>query len=82
MRDRDVAVLVVTRRMAADGEGRQLRLAARLSLAEVAAAVDVDTSTIWRWEQGRRRPRGEAALRYGHFLRALQGPGRDRSAAS
>jgi transcriptional regulator with XRE-family HTH domain len=67
--------LAAVRAAAADGRARQLRLAARLSLADVGRACGVDQSTVYRWETGRRSPRGEAALRYEAFLRALEGRG-------
>ena len=53
------------------GAARSLRLAAGLSLREVAANVGVGVSTVYRWENGERRPRGEAAIRYGELLEVL-----------
>ncbi len=46
------------------GTARLIRVEAGLSLSELAQAVGVDRGTIWRWESGRRRPRGPAAERY------------------
>lgn len=54
------------------GEAQRLRVASHLSINEVADACKVDQSTIWRWENGRRIPRGTAALRYAEFIDALQ----------
>lgn len=64
--------LVRVRAAVASGEARRLREAARLSLAEVASACGADQSTIWRWEQGKRVPRGELALAYGELLDELR----------
>jgi DNA-binding transcriptional regulator YiaG len=50
--------------MAATGAARALREDAGLSLAELARAAEVHKTTVFRWEQGLRRPRGEAAVRY------------------
>jgi DNA-binding transcriptional regulator YiaG len=59
------------REQARTGEARELRLAAELSLAEVAGAVGTSAATISRWERGARRPHGGAALRYGRLLEVL-----------
>jgi DNA-binding transcriptional regulator YiaG len=67
-----VSRLLEVRRLAESGEARGLRQRARLSLAEIAAACDVDTATVWRWETGRRRPRGSMAMRYLDVLDQLR----------
>ena len=54
------------------GEARQLREAAHLSIGEVARACGVDQSTVWRWEQGTRKPRGDQALAYGELIDSLR----------
>jgi len=51
---------------------RALRREARLSMAEIGAAVNVSEGTVSRWETGLRRPRGEAAERYAALLRQLE----------
>jgi DNA-binding transcriptional regulator YiaG len=56
--------LTRVRRLAATGAARALREDAGLSLAELARAAEVHKTTVFRWEQGLRRPRGEAAVRY------------------
>ncbi|MFH1330242.1 MAG: helix-turn-helix transcriptional regulator [Actinomycetota bacterium] len=62
------------RALCAGGAARAIRVAARLSLKEVASDVGVSLSTVWRWEMARRSPRGPAALRYLRLLdRLLQG---------
>ncbi|MEU1497031.1 helix-turn-helix transcriptional regulator [Streptomyces sp. NPDC005732] len=54
------------------GEAQRLREAADLSISEIARACGVDQSTVWRWERGTRRPRGEAALLYGQLIEDLR----------
>jgi len=66
--------LLLLRRMREDalsGKARQARIDAGLSQAEIAAVAGVNQTTIALWELGRRRPRGEAALRYARLLRRL-----------
>jgi transcriptional regulator with XRE-family HTH domain len=63
--------LVTVRAAAQSGRTRQIRLAAGLSLRELADAVGVGASTLYRWETGDRRPRGDAALRYAELLNEL-----------
>jgi DNA-binding transcriptional regulator YiaG len=54
------------------GEAERLRVAAQLSIGEVARACGVDQSTVWRWERGVRKPRGDAALAYGELIESLR----------
>lgn len=54
------------------GEAERLRVAAQLSIGEVARACGVDQSTVWRWERGIRKPRGEAALAYAELIDSLR----------
>ncbi|MFJ6235081.1 helix-turn-helix domain-containing protein [Streptomyces griseus] len=56
----------------ASGEARRLRVAAHLSISEMAKGCNVDQSTVWRWEKGLRTPRGSGALRYGALLDSLR----------
>ncbi len=71
----DVLRLAWVRAAANSGAARQARTDARLSLSEVAQLCGVDPSTVWRWEQGKRVPRGEAALQYARVLDDLSRPG-------
>lgn len=64
--------LVQVRAAIRSGEARRLRQGAKLSLAEVGAACGADQSTVWRWEMGKRLPRGELALAYGNVLDDLR----------
>jgi transcriptional regulator with XRE-family HTH domain len=68
----EVLRVVAARRMLADGSARQRRVAAGLSLRDVAEALGVDTATVWRWETHRRAPRREAALLYADLLEELR----------
>lgn len=54
-----------------NGNARQLRLGAGLSIAELSLASGVAESTIWRYENGQRVPRAEQALRLEVVYRAL-----------
>lgn len=56
----------------ASGEAQRLREAAQLSIGEVARACGVDQSTVWRWEQGKRLPRGQTAIRYADVIDSLR----------
>lgn len=67
----NTAKLSKVRRLAASGSAKSIRLGAAVSLPEVATEVGVATSTIWRWENGRRTPRGDAAERYCDLLDRL-----------
>jgi transcriptional regulator with XRE-family HTH domain len=69
----DVVELARVRALARNGTARTIRVAAGISLGELAKSVGVDRSTILRWESGERRPRGAAALRYAQTVRDLLG---------
>ena len=58
------------RQFAASGAGRMIRQAARLSLAQVAAELGVNASTVFRWESGQ-LPTGERAIAYHELMRRL-----------
>lgn len=64
--------LATVRAAVTSGEAQRLRVAARLSIGEVAHACGVDQSTVWRWERGARLPRGGPALKYGELLNELR----------
>ncbi|CAN5514747.1 hypothetical protein BH20ACT21_BH20ACT21_25280 [soil metagenome] len=63
--------LVRVRRLVSTGVAREVRQEAGLSLAEMANAVGVHRMTVHKWERGRHRPKGDAALRYAHVLDEL-----------
>ncbi|MCH7670473.1 MAG: helix-turn-helix transcriptional regulator [Acidobacteria bacterium] len=67
----DLAAVARCRALARSGAARSIRIAAGVSLAEVARQLQVSPSTIHRWETGLRSPRAAAAERYGRLLRQL-----------
>ena len=71
MRTSQLVELTRIRESASQGETREARLAARLSLAEVAVVLEVSKTTLSRWERGLRRPTGAAALRYARLHEIL-----------
>ncbi len=64
--------LVEARSLLASGEARRIRLAAGLSLEQMAIQVGVSVSAIYRWERGDRVPRGRAAIEYATLLLRLR----------
>jgi DNA-binding transcriptional regulator YiaG len=68
----DPVALARVRRLASSGVAKKRREDADVSLSEVASATEVSTTTVYRWENGLRRPTGEAALRYGRLLEELR----------
>ena len=77
-RVREIERLAEVRALAASGEARRIRLAAKLSQGDLGRACDVTESAVSRWENGERVPRGRAALVYGQVLAML----RDRVGAA
>jgi DNA-binding transcriptional regulator YiaG len=56
----------------ASGEAQKIRERSHLTTGDIARAIDVTPSSVWRYEQLVRSPRGPVALRYGRLLRRLQ----------
>lgn len=71
MTSHELVLLTRARRLARSGEAQALRLAAGLSLREVADAVGISHSNLWRWEAGQRAPRGAAAIAWAQLLDQL-----------
>jgi transcriptional regulator with XRE-family HTH domain len=69
---KELVQLAHVRELARDGTARAIRIAAGLSLGEIADHVGVGIGTVSRWETGERRPHGKRALRYAELLEALQ----------
>ena len=69
---RDQERLAKVRRLIMSGQAKELRIAGGLSLSETGEPVGVDASTVWRWENARRLPRGQTALRYLRVLEMLE----------
>jgi len=70
--NRQLAELTQMRQMVRSGRARNIRVAARLTLAEVAQEVGVHPSTVHYWEVHGRIPRGEPATRYARLLADLE----------
>jgi transcriptional regulator with XRE-family HTH domain len=51
---------------------REIREAAGVSMATVAAALGVSAQTIWKWETSRAEPTPEHLQAYGDVLRLLE----------
>lgn len=67
----EALALVQVRSDLRSGRARAIREAAGLSQAEIARPIGVERATVALWEQHRRIPRGDAALRYAELLRRL-----------
>lgn len=52
-------------------QARAIRLAAGVSMVEMAEALGVHRVTVHRWESGDRRPQGDLAARYARLLQGL-----------
>ena len=50
---------------------RALRLASGVQLSELAGTVGVSRRSLWLWETGQRRPRGQNMERYAEALSVL-----------
>ena len=72
----ELGLVSEARRLAGGGGARAIRVAAGVTLYEVAAACGVYPSTVGRWEKGERRPRGRGAAQYALVLRELARPPR------
>jgi DNA-binding transcriptional regulator YiaG len=64
--------LAEARRFSATGQGRRLRVAARLSEGDVGRAIGTSHANVSRWENGERQPSSEEGVRWGQFIRSLQ----------
>ena len=71
METRDLLRIASARTHSRTGTGRQLRLAAELTKAEVASAVGVSEDTIRRWEEAKNAPRGIKAAKWADLLDQL-----------
>jgi transcriptional regulator with XRE-family HTH domain len=76
MQTAELLELSRVRSLAKLGTARSIRVAAGLTLGEVAGAVGVSEAAISRWESGERKPRGAAALKYAEVLQSLLGDAR------
>ena len=69
------------RGLARSGRARKIRIDGDVSLREMARDLNVDPSTLGRWETARTRPGPEAALRWLDLLIRIEATGRRRSRA-
>jgi DNA-binding transcriptional regulator YiaG len=67
-----VAEIEATRSVPSLARCRAIRRDANVSLARLAAVLQVTPGTVCNWEAGRRRPRGANAVAYAEALRALE----------
>ena len=67
----DVFLKVWIKQAAGNGEARTIREQSQLSREDVAQVLGVHQSTVYRWENGMRTPRGSVAIRYGRLLKKL-----------
>lgn len=65
-------LLVAAARYSTGGRGRLIRERAKMPQQEMAGRVGVSSSCLWRWENGKRRPREEAAVRWAQQLMLLE----------
>ena len=72
----EVIAVAQLRRDLASGRAKEIRERARLSQADVAAALGVDQPTVARWEAGR-VPRRQHAAQYAELLWRLDQMTRD-----
>ncbi len=82
MNNEELLALRDVRAQARTGAARATRLAAGLSLAEVASALGVSHVTVYRWEVGQRTPTGDRALAYKQLLDQLAPRARRRAVAA
>jgi DNA-binding XRE family transcriptional regulator len=52
---------------------RSIRVAARVTIPEMASLVGVSRQTIYFWESGKRKPSGERLTKYAEALRTCRG---------
>lgn len=72
MADETITRISRVRRWAADGTARALRERAGLSYRDIASEAGIRPATVWRYENGKRKPHGPSALRYLAVLDLLQ----------
>ncbi|QIK76036.1 helix-turn-helix domain-containing protein [Nocardioides piscis] len=69
----DPVALARVRHLVASGTAKHVRVSAEVSQVEIAQAIGVTHAAISNWENGIRKPRGHAALRYLAVLDGLMG---------
>jgi DNA-binding transcriptional regulator YiaG len=71
MNAHELSTISRARALASSGAARSIREAAGITLRELAENLETSVSTVWYWEQGRKVPRSDYALRYGQILDEL-----------
>lgn len=64
----ELKAVSLVRAMAARGELKAARTERHLTRSEVAAGVETDPSTVYRWETGESTPRAVHALRWARLM--------------
>jgi transcriptional regulator with XRE-family HTH domain len=72
MTTKELVRVAEMRRRFESGEAKMLRVTAGLTLSEAAQAAGVSSVSLWRYENGKRSPRGPEALAYARFLEQLE----------
>jgi DNA-binding transcriptional regulator YiaG len=71
MNNEELLLLREVREATRSGRARRIRELAVVPQSAIAQAVGVSESAVSRWENGKRAPRGAAALAYGRALQEL-----------
>ncbi len=72
MSPRHTVLLATARTYSATGQGRSIRIRARLSQRDIARAIGSTEPVICRWETGQRMPSGEAAVKWAELLNQIE----------
>jgi transcriptional regulator with XRE-family HTH domain len=64
--------LADAREFSASGRGQELRIAAHLSMNDVARAIGTTPAAVSRWERAEHKPTGATGIRWGQFCRSLE----------
>ncbi len=65
-------LLLTAARYARTGEGKRIRAQANVQQQDMARRVGITANGLYRWEQGQRRPHGDAAVRWVQQLSRLE----------
>lgn len=71
MTTEDLLLISAARNHVKAGTGKRIRIEAGLTLAHIGSVVGASGSTVWRWEEGHRQPRGERAAKWAKLLAEL-----------
>lgn len=68
----EIVATVKAAQLPGPGARRRIRVAAGLTFRQMAQALEVDAMTVWRWENGKTKPKLADAARYRRLLDALE----------